>query len=192
MGKTVQRHVAVYNEKTGESEILKPGMKVPDYAKDQVTNPKVFEKPAGSDNEAPVNNEVLAGVYSEQQPGVDGSQVEEAPDADEDDDLEVNETPNANPAQRQTADKPGGNQAPDDKTVAPADDPANPASSVGGAAVPDPEADTEALADKAETAKKTADANRAGQGRAGEPAKKAASSRRSTTKKTAAKKSTNS
>lgn len=191
-GKVVHRYVSVYNEETGESETLAPGMKVPDYAKDQVTNPKVFEKPDGSENEAPVNNEVLAGVTSEQQPK--GAQVEEADDDEvtEDEDA-VNETPNANPAQRQTAGEPGGNQAPDDGGLAPADDPANPASSVGGGTTGGDDAATRAAdADKAATAKKTADANRAGTGQAGSTRTRKATAKKSTSTRSAAKKSTNS
>lgn len=118
-GKTVKRYVHVTNPETGESEVLSPGMKVPDYAKDQVTNDKVFTDP---DDTAPVevNNEPVPAPTGEVPDGkaVDAtaSSVESPADPGP-----VNETVNANPAQRDTADKPGGNQAAKVGEVAPVD-----------------------------------------------------------------------
>jgi hypothetical protein len=132
MSKTVKRYVSVYNPETGDSETLKPGMKVPDYATDQVTNPKVFEDPEPSDNEAPVNESTTAAPGGEVPEGVDGTTVTAMDGTAEPavDPGPVNETVNANPAQRDTAGKPGGNQAPEDGGLAPADDPQNTASSI--------------------------------------------------------------
>lgn len=118
MSKTVKRYVHVTNPETGESEVLSPGMKVPDYAKDQVTNEKVFTDP---DDTAPaeVNNEPVPAPAGDVPDGkaVDATASSvETPDAGP-----VNETVNANPAQRDTADKPGGNQAAKVGEVAPVD-----------------------------------------------------------------------
>jgi ribonuclease E len=165
--KRVKRYVAVYDPETGATEVLQPGMRVPDYATDQVTNPKVFEDDPTA--EAPVNEGLVPSVDEATQRGVtdDGSGAAPAEPVDPG---PVSETPNANPAQRQTAGEPGANQAPEDGGLAPADDPENPASGVGGVETP-PEGEGAAPAKKT-AAKKTA-AKRA-------PAKKTAA------KKTAA------
>lgn len=40
--KTLMRSVTVWNDETGRNETLMPGDPLPDWAKDKVTNPKVF------------------------------------------------------------------------------------------------------------------------------------------------------
>lgn len=42
-GKTVKRSVHVSNPETGDEAWLHPGDTVPDWAKDMITNPSVFE-----------------------------------------------------------------------------------------------------------------------------------------------------
>src|SRR4051812_2213687 len=104
MSKTVQRTVHVLHPDTLENHVLTPGMKVPKWAEDQVTNPKVFEKDEST--EAPVNDQPAVNPDTGEE--VDGTDVEpvEPPDPGE-----VVETANANPAQRSTAGEPGGNQS---------------------------------------------------------------------------------
>jgi ribonuclease E len=114
--KRVKRYVAVYDPETGATEVLQPGMRVPDYATDQVTNPKVFEDDPTA--EAPVNEGLVPSVDEATQRGVtdDGSGAAPAEPVDPG---PVSETPNANPAQRQTAGEPGANQAPEDGVETP-------------------------------------------------------------------------